>query len=283
MLPERYILVSRKWVSEGTQEQMLEETMLRLKMSGWRTAGSRMTGKRLTGARSMAGVLAMGLLMAGAAQGQFQSTSAAPQTTTTTPTTLGKIGLAAPVSYDNRYEVYGGLNFMNFQAGQQLPKRMNLGGGELLGTYWLPGDHWFTRNIGVGVDYRFDAGTTPVLANQFVKNRPLVYMHIAMLGAQYRGPRNQFVSLNYHGYFGVGDGIFDYSLKDIPPGARPVVGLYTNRVKPMAALGASLDFNRSKNWAIRISPDLILEHFGTETREFVSVSGGVVYRFNKKR
>ncbi len=40
-------------------------------------------------------------------------------------------------TYDNRYEVYGGINFMNFQAGQNLPKRMNLGGAEVLGTYWL--------------------------------------------------------------------------------------------------------------------------------------------------
>ena len=108
-------------------------------------------------------------------------------------------------------------------------------------------------------------------------------MNMGMLGAQYRGPKNQYAALNYHALFGVGAGTFDYSLKDIPDTARPVIGLYTNRVKPMAALGASLDFNRSKNWAIRISPDLILEHFGTETREFVSVSGGVVYRFNKKR
>jgi hypothetical protein len=273
------------------QEQMLEETrrrMLRLKKtSGWRMAGSsaaarlRMTGKRLTGARGLIGVLTVGLSMAGAAQGQDQPTTTTAQTTT--PIYGSKIGPAAPVTYDNRYELYGGLNFMNFQAGQQLPKRMNMGGGELLGTYWLPGDHWFTRNIGVGADYRIDAGTTPVLANPYVKNRPLVYMHIAMLGAQYRGPRNQFVALSYHGYFGVGDGIFDYSLKDVPPNFRPVIGLYTNRVKPVAALGASLDFNRSKNLAIRISPDLILEHFGTETRVFVSVSGGVVYRFNKKR
>src|SRR5271156_305578 len=48
-----------------------------------------------------------------------------------------KLGPGAPVTYGNRYEVYGGLNFMNFQAGQNLPKRMNMGGGEISGTYWL--------------------------------------------------------------------------------------------------------------------------------------------------
>jgi hypothetical protein len=58
--------------------------------------------------------------------------------------------------------------------------------------------------------------------------------------------------------------------------------MYTNRTKPMAALGGSVDINRSKNWAIRLSPDLILEHFGSETREFFAISGGVVYRIGKR-
>jgi hypothetical protein len=258
---------------------MLEEMrrlMLRLKTMGCKT-----TGARVIGIRAVAGVMAIGLLGLAAAQVQAQASTSDTTTTTQTPTTrtttLSKIGPAAPVTYDNRYELYGGLNFMNFQAGQQLPKRMNLGGGELLGTYWL------TKKLGLSADYRIDAGTTPVFANPYVNNRPLVYMQIGMLGAQYRGPKNQYVALSYHAYGGVGAGTFTYSLKDAPPDFRPVIGLYTNRVKPMAALGASLDFNRSKNWAIRISPDLILEHFGTETREFVAVSGGVVYRFHKKQ
>ncbi len=38
---------------------------------------------------------------------------------TDTPTpipTQSKLGPAAPVTYDNRYEIYGGLNFMNFHG-----------------------------------------------------------------------------------------------------------------------------------------------------------------------
>ncbi len=91
--------------------------------------------------------------------------------------------------------------------------------------------------------------------------------------------------MNFHGYAGVSHGTFDYSLKNlVVPVARRMrrPGLYTNRTKPIAALGASIDFNLSKRMAIRLSPDLILEHFGTETREFVAVSGGVIYRFGKK-
>jgi hypothetical protein len=247
--------------------------MLRLKTIGEvRTAGARKTGNR-----AVTGVLAVGLLMAGAVEGRAQGTVSSSAQPARPPIATSKIAGAAPVTYDNKYEVYGGLNFMNFQAGQNLPRRMNLGGGELLGTYWL------TSRIGLGADYRFDAGTTPVFANAFVNNRPLVYMHIGMLGAQYRWYKNQYIAVNLHGFGGVGAGTFTYSTKNVPPLYLPTIGLYTNRVKPVAAVGGSIDFNVKKNWAIRFSPDLIFEHFGTETREFVGISGGVIYRIGKRK
>jgi len=268
--------------------------MLRLKTNGEVIE----TGARRTGSRAVAGILAVGLLMAGAAQGRAQGTLASPTTQTTTPVTTSKIGPSAPVTYDNKYEIYAALNFQNFMAGQNLPKRMNLGGGEFMATYWLPGDHWFTRNIGIAADYRIDAGTTPVFANSGItvpnaiggtgiNNRPLVYLNTFMGGAQYRSRfRNQYVAVNFHGYGGVSHGTFNYSLEDLAvplSEAYAATGLYSNRTKPMAAVGGSVDFNWSKNWAVRFSPDLILEHYGTEWREFVGVSGGVIYRIGKKK
>jgi hypothetical protein len=243
-------------------------------------AEDKVTGARRNGTRAVFGVALAGLLLAGAGQ-QARAQAVA---------TGSKLGPAAPVSYDNRYEVYGGINFMNFQAGQNLPKRMNLAGGEILGTYWL------THKLGLGADYRIEAGTTPVFANAGIttpstnfngtgiNNRPLVSLNTFMLGAQYRGPKNQFVAVNYHAYGGVSHGTFNHSFRNILPGADPyaATGLYTNRTKPIFALGGSIDFNRSKNLAVRLSPDLILEHFGTETREFFSISGGVIYRFGKR-
>jgi hypothetical protein len=273
---------------------MLEETwrrMLRLKTIG-RAASS---VARVTGYRAVAGVFAVGLLMAGATEGLAQGTVATPKTQTTVPLASSKIAVAAPVTYDNKYEIFAGFNFQNFQAGQSLPNRMNLGGGEVLFTYWLPWKGW-VKNLGVGADYRFDAGTTPVSPNAGttsfspttngtgINNRPLVWLNTGMLGAQYRGPKNQYAALSYHGYFGVSHGTFDKRFRNVNSNVDPftATGLYTNRTKPMAALGASVDFNLSKKWAIRLSPDLILEHFGTETRQFVAVSGGAIYRFGKR-
>ena len=189
-----------------------------------------------------------------------------------------KIGPEAPVTYDNRYEAYGGFSFMNFQAGQNLPNRMNLGGGELQGTYWLAGDSVWKRHLGLSADYRFEAGTTPVFPSPGSVNpqRKLVTMNIGMAGVQWRGPKNHYASLNYHALAGVGAGNFrgdpNYN-----------VGLYTNRVKPMGVAGVSIDYNRSKNIAVRLQPDLVFEHFGTETREFFSLSAGVTYRFGYKK
>ncbi len=182
----------------------------------------------------------------------------------------GKLAAAPPVTYDNRYEVYGGLQYSNWQAGQNVPKLMNLGGAEISGTYWL-NSKW-----GGVLDYRGAAGTTAVVPNPIFNGRALVYTNTGMAGVQYRSIKNQRAALNFHAYGGVSHGVFDHTL----PSSES--GLYTNRTKPMFALGGSVDLNRSRNFAIRLSPDLILEHYGTETREFFAISGGVIYRFGSR-
>jgi len=216
--------------------------------------------------------------------------SARAQTQTQT-----RIGPAPPVTYDNKWELYGGLNYMNFKAGEDLPKRMNLGGAEIEGTYWL------TPKIGLAAEYRGGAGTTQVFPNAEIYgiHRPVVYMNAALFGVQYRWLKNQHAALNLHGYGGIADGVFDAGTQGAGPGdvgrtaaenaclasgsSVPAgVGLYCDHVAPLIALGGSLDFNRAKDWAIRFSPDLILEHFGNEEREFFAISGGVIYRFPVK-
>jgi hypothetical protein len=223
--------------------------------------------------KSLAGTVVTGSLMAGTAwaQGTQPGTTQGAAGQTQSIGAVGKLAAAAPVTYDNRYEIYGGINLQNDQAGQNLPKRINLGGIEVLGTYWLTG-RW-----GVGANFRGEAGTGPVFPNPYTV-RPLVVFYEGMAGAEYRGPKSQRAAMNFHAYVGVVHG--DFTETPLPAGEN--VGLYTNRTKPMGAIGTSFDFNRSKNLAIRLSPDLILEHLGTETREFFAISGGVVYRIGKR-
>jgi hypothetical protein len=96
-----------------------------------------------------------------------------------------------------------------------------------------------------------------------------------MGGVTYRGPKGHFAAIDYHALIGADHGVFDGP-------TTYNVGLYTNRTKPIGAFGGSLDYNVSKNIAVRLSPDLIVEHFGTEYREFFAISGGVLYRFGKR-
>jgi hypothetical protein len=184
----------------------------------------------------------------------------------------GKLGAQPPVTYTNRYEGFAGISFDNFQAGQNLTQRMNLAGIEVQGTMWL------NQRWGAVLDFRGDAGTTPVFPNPYNANRVLVYRETGMAGGQMRWLKNQYAAVNLHAFGGVSHGVFDQGVSVAPQ----VVGLYTNRTKPMGAVGGSIEFNRSAWLAFRLSPAQILEHFGTETREFVSVTGGVVYRFGQR-
>ena len=188
----------------------------------------------------------------------------------------GKLSAAPPVSYANHYELYAGFNFQNTQAGQAIPYRANLGGVEVLGTDWI------TKKLGLGVEFRGEAGSTPTdagpIAQYSLPSRPNIYQLMVLGGVQYRGPKNQHAAINFHAFGGAAHGVFDAQTAGSPLN----LGLYTNRTSPQFALGASVDFNRYKQLAIRFAPDLILEHWGTETREFFYISGGIIYRFGNK-
>jgi hypothetical protein len=257
------------------QEQMLEK-----KTQGF-VLSKRMKVMRQAG-RIGLGVLTAAIVM-GTAFAQAQTTamsqSSTPGQTTDNPfPKKARFGSIAPVTYDNKYEVYGGINLMTFQAGQDLPKRMNLGGGELLGTWWAK------PKLGVGAEWRGEWGTTPVKPNPYFNGRALVGLQMAMGGVQYRGPKNQYAAMNYHAYAGMAHGSFDHTTNsaNVPPVYLPQVGLYSNRNAFISAVGGSVDINKSKNWALRLSPDMMIEHFGTETRIFFAISGGVVYRIGKR-
>ncbi len=171
---------------------------------------------------------------------------------------------------------------MNGQAGQNLPKRYNLGGGEAMATYWLG------PKLGIAADYRFEAGDTDLIPTAALPNtRAAVYQNIFSGGVNYRGPKNRYAAIDLHALVGAAHGQYDHSIKndaDIAPGTPPsAFGLYNNSTTPWGAAGGSIDFNTTPRLAVRLSPDIIFEHYGTETREFFSLGGGVVYRFGKRR
>lgn len=259
--------------------------------------------RRLAGANlAFAGILLFSPFDTAAAQAssgsgaqsgsQTGSQTTAPGTAPLRPGVLGaQIPTAAGPVYNDKYEIYGGLSFMNGQAGQNLPKRYNMGGGEVMATYWL--GKYSVRKLGITADYRLEAGTTPVLSPYY--NRVLVYQNIAAGGLEYRGPRNRYAAVDFHALAGFAHGTFDNAIKNYP-GGSPVaacqqqqtgsqqgnVGLYCNSSTPWGAAGGSIDFNYAPRVGIRLSPDMIFEHYGTELREYFSISGGVLYRFGRR-
>jgi hypothetical protein len=222
------------------------------------------------------------------AQSSSSQAQAAPGTVAVSKATAAALTAYTGPKYDNRWEIYGGLNFMNGQAGQAQPgRRYNMGGGEAMGTYWL------TSKLGVAADYRFGAGTTPVLSPFY--NRVVIIQNIFSGGVQYRGPKNRYAAVDFHALGGGTDGDFNYAVNHYP-GGSPVsacaaeqkvgqvgnLGLYCNHIAPYGAVGGSIDFNESGRLAIRLQPDLTFEHFGTETREYFAISMGVVYRMGHR-
>jgi hypothetical protein len=238
---------------------------------------------RLTGL-VLGGLLAAIFCVAAPAHAWAQSTSASSSDSSDGPVAHGTIATAAPVSYDNKYEFFAGLNYMGFRAGPNLPSSMNMGGGELLGTYWLRngvGRYAKPNVLGLAVDYRFDAGTTPIMINGFQGlNRTLVFQNMIMGGVQVRGPRNDFFATDLHVLAGNSWGNFSHGTAPHPPD-EPGIGLYTDRSAFISAIGGSLDINQSKNFAFRLSPDLMLSRFGSYTATQFAISLGVVYRFDK--
>lgn len=227
-----------------------------------------------------------------------QAQTAAPGTAPVSPTTAAALNAYTGPKYDNRFELFGGLSYANGQAGQNLQSKYNMGGGEGMFTYWL--GRGPVGRLGISADYRFEAGTTPTIPNpgnnQAVHlNRVLVMQHIFSGGVQYRGFKNRYFAIDYHALAGASDGIFDHATQNYP-GGSPVsacpaqqtagqignLGLYCNHLAPWAAAGGSIDFNESARLAVRLSPEMIFEHFGTETREYFSIGGGVIYRFGKR-
>jgi len=217
---------------------------------------------------------------------QTKQPVAAPGTVAVTAATAAALAPYTGPKYDNRWEVYGGINFSNGQAGQNTPVRYNMGGAEAMGTYWL------TSRWGAIADVRFGAGTTPVISPYY--NRVVIMQTIGSGGVQFRGPKNRYAAIDFHALAGGTYGDFNYAVNHYP-GGSPVaaceadekggqqsLGLYCNHVSPYGAVGGSVDFNESAKLAIRLQPDLTFEHFGTETREFFAISLGVVYRIGKK-
>jgi hypothetical protein len=179
------------------------------------------------------------------------------------------------VSYNNKYEIYGGPAFSHFNSGPSLIPGTNLGGFDVQGTDWL--SSW----LGITANVRGYYGTQGVVPNALQIHGPFVYEHQFMGGASLRGPKNEHAALTFHVLAGGAYGVFNSALNQ---GQTPQeFGMFGNGLAFATALGGSVDLNRSSKISLRLSPDYLLTRFGGGSQNEFAISVGILYRFSKVR
>lgn len=184
------------------------------------------------------------------------------------------------VTYNNRFEAYGGLAYSHFNAGPSLLQGANLGGLDLQGAWFL------THKWAAAANVRGYAGTSGAAPNIYGIKGPFVSEFMVLGGPEYRVASNQHASLTLHALAGGSYGYFSSDLKDgslkIKPG---VVGFYDDQFAFGSAIGGSIDLNRSPRLAFRISPDAILTDYSSsgksDFKEQFGLSVGLIYRFGR--
>ena len=210
-------------------------------------------------------------LMVAAAAILFSAGSRA-QAQNTTPVVAPNNALAG-VRYDYRWELYGGVAYTHFNAGQTLLQGANLGGFDIQGA------RFFTQRLAIAANVRGAYGTSGVVPNPYNIKGPFVSQHMFLVGPEYRGPSNEHVSMTFHALVGGAYGDFEKDLGGVPAGT---LGLFNNQFAFGSAFGGSIDLNRSPRLAFRISPDATFTNYGSAgLKDQFALSVGLVYRLGK--
>jgi hypothetical protein len=203
----------------------------------------------------------------------FYSQKSAAQVPVYTPPSVAPNEPLAGVRYDRRWEMYGGFAYSHFDAGPNLLEGANLGGFDVQAA------RFFTRRWAVAANGRGYYGTSATVPNIYGIRGPFVSEHMFLGGPEFRGPSNEHASMTFHAFAGGAYGIFDHALGGVPPSA---VGFFNNELTFGAAIGGSIDLNRSPKLALRISPDATLTNFGSSgIKEQFAISVGIIYRLGK--
>jgi hypothetical protein len=220
------------------------------------------------------------------AQDQSQSQSQS-QSTTGQPAGVGTYTVVDPlagVRYDNRFDISLGLAYDHMKAGPTLLQGSNLGGLDVMGSYWFS-KNWAVE--GSGRAYYGTSGAGPNSIQQGGIQGPVVSQYFFTAGPEWLGPHNKHGALIAHVLVG---GVYGDFQQDLLGASPALVDFYNNQVAPAAIIGGHMDLNRSAHWVFRITPDAVLTHYSTQYAPRKSqfdlnfaISVGVEYKFKKKR
>lgn len=175
-------------------------------------------------------------------------------------------------TYTHKYEVYGGSGYLRFTPGPHLQ--------HLNEVAWNAGftDYQWGK-LGVTADFRGYYGTAWTYINQYQVFHPSISQYTFMGGPQERLIMHQHWALSANALVGFGNGNFSTNTGGLPGN---LIGLYPNGPAFNLQIGAPIDFNLGPTFAIRLTPNYLMTHYGSEVQNNLGWNAGVVWRFGRQ-
>lgn len=178
-------------------------------------------------------------------------------------------------TYNYKYEVFGGGGYLRFRPGPTLQHNQeaewNLGLTDYLGS----------SNWGITGEIRGYYGVA--FTNTHPINQayhPSITQYVYLGGPTYRFFRGQHWGWTAQVLGGVGQGKFSVNTNGLPP---QLVGLYKDETAPYVDFGASVDYNLSPGFAIRLTPEYLLSTYGGQLQGNKGWQIDLVYRLHHRK
>lgn len=178
-------------------------------------------------------------------------------------------------TYTHRWEVYTGGQYMRFRPG---PDLHNSG----MGGWTLGATRYFSPRWGIATDARGNFGNNSLGATNgggFNTYNAKFDVFSFTMGPQYRFYGSPKLSVS--AALQVGD-VYGYFDKNTGPFAPKLVGLYPASNVGGAIASVNLDYNLSPALAVRIAPNVLIDHFAGNTDHNQGFLVGIVYRLGRQ-
>lgn len=178
-------------------------------------------------------------------------------------------------TYNYKYELFLGGGYLRFRPGPVLQHNQeaawNIGLTDYLGS-----SSWGITGEVRG--YYGVAFTNTHAINQAYE--PSISQYVYLGGPTYRFFRGQHWGWTAQVLGGVGQGKFSINTNGLPPN---LVGLYKDQWSPYLDIGASVDYNLSPGFAIRLTPNYLMSHYGGQIQNNKGWQIDLVYRIHHRK
>jgi Ni/Co efflux regulator RcnB len=195
----------------------------------------------------------------------------------TNATRLARIQRTTEDTYSHRYEVIGGGGYLRFRSGDYTQKNNEV-------TWAAALNYYLNRNLAIVGDARGSFGDAHAVTNNiYGVYKPQINEYTFMGGASYRFYAKEKVAVSAQALAGTAWGIFSGGSKGYP---SPLLGIWSDGMRPAFSLGVSADYNIYPNLAVRFTPTWVGTDFvganGSTIQNNLGFNIGVLYRFGRR-